>query len=386
MEPKNFAATAIQTFIILVVLLAMALVLSLPRRAHGRDPEEPGDNELTPAKIALGRELFNEPLMSTDTQHSCASCHQPERGFTDAGPVSLGVGNQPGQIRAMSLLQLPFKRALFWNGRADLPEGQASQPILGAVELGNTQLFQPLQRLAQIQGYRDEWQKAFGHDMVEGFRPDQNRITQAAVGEMLQAIAAYERSALALADDTPVHKHLEGVPGAFDEQMARGWAVFEQHCQVCHSGSDFTDHQFHNIGVEARFNLSGTFNQGRFDVTKQDANRRAFVTPTLREVQRHGNYFHTGSAPTLRDVVNFENEPTVANAVAIDGTRVNPGQLDPRIDPQFLAQLKTGPDGRITMGLSEQDKDDLVYLLEKGFASPSYPQKFTPPKLPRNPQ
>ena len=354
-----------------LLLILLALIVGAAAfagsRLFARQPEEPADNELSPEKIALGRELFNDPIMSLNGTVSCASCHQPAKGFTDDGPVSVGIGGQLGQIRAPTLVNVAFQKEHFWNGRASQLEGQVSQPILGAVELGNTNLNQPAARLANIFAYREEFYKVFGHDLAAQdnsggpvFRNGQVVLSSTAVADMLQAIAAYERGSLTLPTDTPAHKHLDGVPGAFNAQQNRGWKTFEAHCIVCHEPPDFTDRLYHNQGIEAQFNRSGTFNNGRFDVTKQNRDGRAFKTPTLLEVQRRGNYFHTGSAPTLEAAVDYLNEPATN---------------EPLLDPQTHA-----------LGLSEGEKADLVYLLKTAFASPSYPKKFIPPTLPRDPQ
>ena len=128
-------------------------------------------------------------------------------------------------------------------------------------------------------------------------------------------------------------------------------------CHQCHVGSRFTDNTFHNIGIGWNASTKTFSDDGRFEVTRLDADRGAFKTPTLRDVTAHAPYMHDGSVPTLRGVVEYYNRGGNANAF-----------MDPKMP-------------RAPLGLSEEEIDALVAMLEsltgEGYADTapgSFPQ------------
>lgn len=290
----------------------------------GLDPDAvyiPEDNPLTAEKVELGRKLYFDKRLSADNSVACATCHNPKFGFTDGQPVSTGIKGQKGGRSAPTVINRLFSKEQFWDGRAEDLEAQALGPIQNPIEMGNT-LEGVVKKLNAIEGYRQEFRKVFGTDVTaEG---------------IAKAIASFERTVLS--GNSPYDRFKAGDKKALSESAQRGLALFESkrvNCVTCHVGPNFTDEGFRNIGVgmdKIKPDL------GRFEVTKRDADRGAFKTPTLREIARTAPYMHDGSLKTLLDVINFYDRGGIPNPY-----------LSPDMKP---------------LKLSEQEKADLVEFLK----------------------
>jgi len=256
----------------------------------------PADNPQTEAKIRLGAQLYFDPRLSIDNTISCASCHMPEHGWADNIPFSDGVNKAFGNRNAPTVLNSAYLPLQFWDGRAKTLEDQAVGPIQNPVEM-NMPMSVALDRLKSIPGYVEQFKKVFG-----------TGPTSETIGK---AIAAFERTVVST--DSAYDKHLRGDPKAMGDSARRGMALFQgkARCVACHSGPNFTDGRFHNIGIGYK---GGTFgDKGRYDVTKDDKDLAAFKTPTLRSVTLTPPYFHDGSAKTLEDALKVINAGGIAN-------------------------------------------------------------------------
>jgi cytochrome c peroxidase len=266
----------------------------------------PGDNSPSPARVALGRSLFFDPILSHDRTVACATCHQPDHGFASPDARPLGIGGRTGHRRAPSLLNRAYGTAFFWDGRAATLEEQALEPIANPDEMGTT-VADAVARLKADAGYREQFAAAFD-----------DGVTAANLGK---ALASFER--VLLRGDSPIDKFREhGDRTAMTDAERHGLWLYESkgRCWRCHSGKTFTDEGFHNTGVS----WGGT-DLGRYGVSKRDEDRGKFKTPTLRGVKLTAPYMHDGSLKTLDDVVEFYNR----------GGRANP-HLDPAIGPLGL--------------------------------------------------
>lgn len=245
------------------------------------DPPIPDDNPLTVEKVALGRRLYFDPLLSKDNTVSCATCHDPARGWTDQAPVSTGVDGKQGTRSAPTVLNTAFQALQFWDGRAATLEAQALGPIENPVEMAET-LDNVVRKLEAVPSYRAQFEAVFGTGV------DRDGIAK--------AIAAFERTVLA--GNSRWDQYESGDKSALSAAEVRGLELFrtKANCNSCHAGFNMTDDVFHNIGV-------GLDNPqpdlGRYVVTKADADRGAFKTPTLRDITRTAPYMHDGSEPTL---------------------------------------------------------------------------------------
>jgi cytochrome c peroxidase len=297
----------------------------------------PRDNPLTAEKIELGKLLFFDPRLSRDNTVSCASCHDPQKGWSNGARFATGIGGQKGGRSAPTILNSGYQYFQFWDGRALHVEGQALGPIQNPIEMDLT-LDELTAKLNMIDGYRGHFAKVFG--------------TEVTTDGIAKAIGAFERTILS--GNAPYDRYKAGDKQALSEAVQRGLKVFQNkgHCSACHSGHNFTDGGFHNLGVGI---LAENPDLGRFSETDLLGDRGAFKTPTLREIARTSPYMHDGSLALLEDVVDFYDKGGIRNP-----------QLDEEIFP---------------LKLSEPEKVDLVVFLKEALSSSNYPT-LEPPSLP----
>ncbi|MBL8794311.1 MAG: c-type cytochrome [Planctomycetia bacterium] len=293
--------------------------------------QHPADNAATPEKVALGKALFFEPRLSRTDKVSCASCHDPAKGFSNGERVAIGVEGKQGTRSAPSLFNVGYYRSLFWDGRARTLEEQALLPIQDAKEMGMN-LDALVRKLNGIDDYRRRFQTVFGGE-----------ATAARIG---QALAAFERTIVSR--DTPFDRYLQGNQQALKPAALRGLKLFygQARCFVCHQGPNFTDDEFHNIGI---FD-DGRLEAGREAVTGKRADRGKFKTPTLREIGQTAPYMHNGRFKTLAEVVqhyNFGGVTDEANDSRDEKLSVlylNEDQVNDLV--AFLAEGLTTPAGK----------------------------------------
>lgn len=293
----------------------------------------PADNPPSPEKIALGKQLYFDPRLSADDTISCASCHDPAKGWSNGEQFATGVGGLKGGRNSPTVINSAYYKLQFWDGRAKTLEDQALGPIQNPIEMKMT-LEEVIPKLNKIAGYKEQFQKVFGTDVTE-------------VG-VAKAIAAFERTVLS--GDAPYDKFKAGDKTALSEAAQRGMKLFfgKANCSACHSGPNFSDSAFHNIGLESA-------DEGRFVISKMGGDKGAMKTPTLREIAKSGPYMHNGSLKTLEEVV----------AHYVKGGNNNPAQ-DEEIFP---------------LKISKEDEADLVTFMKEGLSSASYPM-IEKPELP----
>lgn len=250
----------------------------------------PEDNPLTPEKVALGRRLFFDPILSHDFTLSCATCHDPRRAFTDGLPLAVGVEGRSGVRHAPALLNRAWGKSQFWDGRAASLEEQALQPLENPNEFDMT-LEEVITRLKSHSDYPALFQSAFAHP------PNKE--------DLGRALASYVRTILA--GNAPIDRYFDGEPEALTAEARQGLRLFrgKAKCTACHLGPTFTDEDFHNTGVAWREEAFA--DPGRFAVTGKEEDRGAFKTPTLRQLARTAPYMHDGSLKTLEEVIEFYN-------------------------------------------------------------------------------
>lgn len=297
----------------------------------------PGDNQLTAAKVELGKQLFFDPRLSVDNSVSCASCHHPDKGWSNGERFATGIGGQKGGRSAPTVVNAAYSYFQFWDGRALKLEGQALGPIENPIEM-NMPLDKLVPKLNAIAGYKKQFNAVFGSD-----------ATPQAIAH---AISSFERTVLS--GDAPVDRYVAGDKSALSPAAARGFELFNNkaQCSSCHQAPLFTDGAFHNLGVGM---LGPKPDHGRELTSKLEGDRGSFKTPTLREIARTAPYMHDGSLSTLEEVVEYYNK----------GGTPNP-QLDEAIFP---------------LNLTPDEKADLLEFLKTGLGSSKYPA-VTPPKLP----
>ncbi|MBI1822156.1 MAG: c-type cytochrome [Nitrospirae bacterium] len=258
----------------------------------------PKDNPMTRERVELGRFLFFDRRLSKDNSIACASCHIPALAFTDGQAVSSGIKHLQGGRSAPTVINRGFSKIQFWDGRAATMEEQAVGPLINPVEHGFGDHGEVVAKLRGIEGYGKEFKKAFGTDV----------ITIGAVGK---AIASFERTVLS--GNSPADQYdSEGKEDAISDSAKRGLQLFrgKARCTKCHSGFNFTDEKFHNLGIGWD---TATPDLGRYLVTKKSPEISAFKTPTLREIANTAPYMHDGRFGTLEEVVSFYNKGGIKN-------------------------------------------------------------------------
>jgi cytochrome c peroxidase len=244
----------------------------------------PASNPYTPEKAALGKALFFEPRLSGAENMTCATCHNPSFGWEVPVRTAVGAQNQRLDRQAPTVQNIAWIHPLFWDGRAATAEEQARGPIEAPVEM-NLPLGEAAARLKRIPDYKRWFEAVF---------------PGAGVSEesILKAIATYERTIVA--GYSPFDSWVDGNENAISEQAKRGFTLFNGNgkCASCHSGWNFTDNKFHDIGV-------ATKDIGRVSLEPQNAKaKHAFKTPGLRDIALRAPYMHNGEAATLEDVMS----------------------------------------------------------------------------------
>lgn len=239
----------------------------------------PVENRLTAARAELGRRLFFDARLSRDGSLTCASCHQPELGFSDTVRFSPGVYGRTGTRTTPTLLNRAYGRAFFSDGRAATLEEAVLRPIEDPVEL-DLPLDRLIGRLQCEATYRESFEDAF---------PGEG-LTRRSLG---RALASYVR-VLTWGD----------VPQEVRPEIDAGRALFHgrARCATCHAGPNLTLDEFHNTGL-----ASGSGDLGRYAATGRPEDLGRFKTPTLRAIRHTRPYMHDGSLATLSGVVEFYN-------------------------------------------------------------------------------
>jgi cytochrome c peroxidase len=272
-----------------------AYTLKMPSGLQQDAAYIPPDNPLTADKINLGKQLYFDRRLSADGTVSCATCHAPDKGFSDDRPTSTGIKGQVGGRNAPVTINRLFSQEQFWDGRSPSLEDQALGPVQNPIEMGHT-LQGMIATLDKLQGYREQFKKVFGAP-----------VTKEGVA---QAIASFERTLLC--GNSAFDKFKAGDHNALTKAAQRGLTLFsgKANCVACHTGFNFTDEGYHNLGVGMD---KPDPDLGRYDVTKKESDKGAFKTPTLRNIAASAPYLHDGSAKTLEDVIEFYDKGGIKN-------------------------------------------------------------------------
>lgn len=300
-------------------------------------PPHPENNAPTPERIELGKKLFFDPRLSGDGTISCATCHNPVLGWSDALPKGIGFKGSDLPRATPTIINAGYNRIQMWDGRKRSLEDQAMGPMEASLEMNmdTRRLFAWLNGNAE---YRALFEKAYPGEAIDA-------------DTLSRALAAYERTIVSR--NSPFDRWVKGDADAMTPQQVRGFALFvgKAECAKCHSAPNFTDDGFHNLGL-ASFGEKDA-DLGRYGQVPLRLMKGAFKTPTLRDIERTAPYFHDGSARTLREVVEHYNK----------GGEVKTN-LDPNMHP---------------LNLSDQEVDDLVAFM-RALTSP-----FIPVSLPEIP-
>ena len=304
----------------------------------------PANNPQTKEKIRLGEALFFDPNLSNCAEVACATCHLPEKGFSDGLAVSKGCKATEGRRNSSTVYQTAYLSHLFWDGRVQSLEQQALNPVVDPVEMANT---------------RDNvlvYLETGVHPVTGKSFPEAKQFYEAAFGKVFdgeittttvtKAIAAYERTVNSF--NSPFDRWVQGNDQALTERQKKGLVVFfgRGKCSQCHNPPHFTDSDFGNIGVpNAGFEKAGQFPQnsgickgvtpdvdpGRAEVPALHASCTdvgAFRTPTLRNVALSAPYMHNGELTTLEAAVAHYEDLAKGTVTPVAGKLASEVQKD----------------------------------------------------------
>jgi cytochrome c peroxidase len=282
------------------------LTIPFPRRAG-----------YSPQLATLGKMLFFDPRLSGAKNMNCAGCHNPSFGYEAPVAGSVGAQNTALPRNSPTILNMAWVNPNFWDGRAGSLEEQAQGPISAAAEM-NGNFHTIVTDLGSVADYSTWFEEVF---------PGQG-ITRE---NILKAIATYERTVVS--GWSPFDRWVDGEQAAVSESVKRGFGLFtgKAGCSSCHSGWNFTDNKFHDIGLE-------TEDIGRAKLEPDNPlAMHAFKTPGLRNTAYRAPFMHNGSLATLEDVVlHYEGG----------------GVLRPSLSP-LMTQIK----------LSDGERQDLIDFL-----------------------
>jgi cytochrome c peroxidase len=279
-----------------VTAMLAFLCLFIPVSAQQTDPVNLADEplqplpqklSLSPAKIALGQDLFFDTRLSKDNTLSCASCHDLALGGTDSKAFSEGMDGALGNINTPTVFNSGFSFVQFWDGRAESLNTQVGGPINNPAELG-----------ASWHGVISKLKA--DADYVERF----NTIYQSVIDEVSiqDAIATYERSLIT--PNSRFDRYLNGDLNAITSAEKAGYALFKSlGCSACHQGRNIGGNMFQKFGVMGDYfadrGAITTVDYGRFNATGLEEDRYFFKVPSLRNIALTAPYFHDASATTL---------------------------------------------------------------------------------------
>ena len=244
----------------------------------------PKENPYTPEKAALGKALYFDPRLSGHQNMNCASCHNPSFGWEVPLKGAIGAQNTMLGRNAPTILNQAWgDKHYFWDGRAPTLEKQAAGPIEADVEM-NLPLTEAVKRLSNIPEYKKWFDMAFPGEGVTG-----ETITR--------AIATFERTVVS--GYAPFDAWVDGDEKAISDSAKRGFALFnaKANCAACHTGWNFTDNKFHDIGMDTK-----DIGRGKYATDDKTA-RHAFKTPSLRDITQRAPFMHNGSLPDLEAVM-----------------------------------------------------------------------------------
>jgi cytochrome c peroxidase len=337
----------------------LLLVLCLPVYGVGGGQLEPvGDvpipahNPQSPAKIELGKKLFFDRRLSGDGTMSCATCHEPKQRYTDGLDISLNYPTTRNWRNSPTLIGVAFQKYLFHDGRAASLEEQALFPMMSAFEMNQNLDFME-EEIRAVPEYVAEFIEVFGDGDITRER-------------IAMAIAAFERTLVS--HDAPLDRFLKGDKSALSPEALQGYKIFtgKGNCVNCHYGSKLADDRFHVLNVrenpehlkDPRIAATRRFvakvyqfeefrtlteDPGRYLITKDQKDWKAFKTPTLREIAGTAPYMHNGIYATLDEVIEFfDGGGGKGNTVLI------PLHLTPAEKKQLRVFLEEGLSGAAT--------------------------------------
>ena len=329
-----------------VPVLAAMFPAEGPKVPQGLVPIHwPKENPYSPAKAELGWLLYFDKRMSVDGTVACASCHDPKHAFTDGSPFSKGIRGQLGGRSAPTIINRAYSLEQFWDGRAKTLEEQAKGPIANPIEMGHAHdLCEKC--IACDRGLSHAIQGGLrrreGHRSTASPRPSPRSSGQSSL-----ATRPTTSSRPATSRHSPT-------------ASSAAWTSSSPTTRGAIAATKGSTSPTASTPTSASAMDKPEPDLGRFAVTKQEEDRGAFKTPTLREIAHTGPYMHDGSMKTLEEVVDHYSNGGIGKS----GKK--PVGLHQDVRP---------------LNLKDQDKKDLVEFL-KALSGEGWQHIKPPEKLP----
>lgn len=277
-------------------------------------------DEITELKVKLGKRLFFDPILSSDSTISCGSCHLPERSFADNKKFSFGVNGMVGVRNAPALINLVYADKFLWDGGVNTLEKQILVPIGDHREM-NSSIPEVIGKLSNHAEYPQLIKKAFNRE-VDAF-------------SLTRALGAFQRTLISGNSKFDKYKY-QKQEDVLNESEISGMKLFfseKTNCTQCHSSFLFTNSTYQNNGLHEFYSDSG-----RYRITLELDDMALFKVPSLRNCELTAPYMHDGMFQSLEQVVEHYNS----------------GGKDHFNKSKFIKKLH----------LSGQEKKDLVNFLK----------------------
>jgi cytochrome c peroxidase len=339
---------------ILLVLLSIFVLMPITVAAGKLEPigavPVPATNPQTMEKIELGKKLFFDRRLSGDGTMSCSTCHDPEKAYSDDLAISLSYPTTRNWRNSPTLINVGFQKLLFHDGRARTLEEQALFPMMSAFEM-NRNLDFVEEVIRSVPEYVESFRRVFGGEVTRE--------------RMAMALAAFERTLVSV--NAPLDRFLGGDRKALSAEAMKGYDIFmgKGRCVDCHDGVNLSDGKFSALNVPENIEQEKdprvaatrrfvakvsnyedyrnlTEDPGRYLVTKDKKDWKAFKTPTLREIAKTGPYMHNGIFETLEQVIDFFDQGGGKGNTALTPLGLN--DKEKKQLKTFLTEALTGDD------------------------------------------
>jgi cytochrome c peroxidase len=260
------------------------------------------NNPLTISKIALGRALFYDPILSQDSTISCASCHSPYNAFAHTDhDLSHGINDEIGNRNASALFNLAWHESFMWDGAINHLDMQALAPISHAKEMGED-IKNVVRKLQNKAIYPPLFEAAFNDSIITG-------------AKVLKALSQFQ---ISLVSATSKYDEVKKGEAVFTIQETNGYVLFQKNCNSCHTEPLFTNHQFANNGLSVDTTLNDF---GKWTITQHSEDSLLFKIPSLRNLSYSYPYMHDGRFRKLNQVLKhytsgISPHPTLAPELA----------------------------------------------------------------------
>ena len=241
-------------------------------------------NPLSPKGVALGKKLFNDPILSANNTISCSSCHASFYAFAHIDhKLSHGIGDSIGVRNAPTLANLAWQKEFMWDGAIHHLDAQSLAPITDSREMGET-LAGLLDKLNSHEEYPTLFEEVFGEKEIKT-----HHLTKALSQFQLTLISCQSK-----------YDSVKQGLTTFDTREGNGYKLFLSHCNSCHTEPLFTNFTYKNNGIAVDTYLMDV---GRYKISQNRSDSLRFKVPTLRNIEFTHPYMHNGSIRSLKGVI-----------------------------------------------------------------------------------